>query len=78
MNYTIAKLIAYRRSFTCQMCYKQKFSEMYEYQAKTIVPRHKPEHFKKICGNCIYREVFGSKFAKIKKKEKVLDDLQGV
>ena len=48
---------------------------MYHYQAYSYVPRYKPEYFKKVCGDCIYKEVFGSNFAKIKKKEGVLDEM---
>ena len=71
-GYNIAKLVAYKMSFTCQMCYKPKFAKMYEYQAYSFVPRYKPEHFKKICRDCIYKEVFGYKW-KIKRNEGVLD-----
>jgi len=45
---------------------------MYEYQAYSYISKYKPEHFKKVCGNCIYKEVYGRKWRK-KKKEGVLD-----
>ena len=73
LNYNVAKLVAYRISYVCEMCYKQKLDKMYEYQAIVIVPRYKPRYFKKICGNCIYKEVFGTNYYKAKKKEGVLD-----
>ena len=73
MSYNIAKMVAYRRSFTCQICHKQKFSKMYEYQAEVIVPGYKPEHFKKVCGNCVYKETYGTNYYKAKKKEGALD-----
>ena len=73
MSYNIAKMVSYRGSFICQICHKPKFDKMYEYQAKTIVPSYKPEHFKKVCGNCIYKEVYGTNYYKAKKKEKALD-----
>ena len=61
------------------MCYKPKFDKMYEYQSYSYIERYKPEHFKKICGNWIYKEVFGSKIYKLKKKEGALDnDLWGM
>lgn len=73
-QYQIAKLSKLRQSYTCQMCYKNKFDKMYEYQAYSYVSRYKPEYFTKICSNCIYKEVFGKDW-KIKKREGVLDDL---
>ena len=72
--YNIAKMVAYKSSFTCQMCCKPKFDKMYEYQAYSFVPRYNPEHFKKICRDCIYKEVYKSDF-KIKKKEGALDEM---
>ena len=74
MNYNVAKMVAYKMSFTCQICGKPKFAKMYHYQDRSYVPRYKPEYFKKVCGDCIYKEVFGSKLAKKKKKEGVLDE----
>ena len=71
-HYNIAKIISYKMSFTCQICYKPFFNKMYEYQAYSYVPRYKPEHFKKVCRDCIYKEVFGFEF-RIKIKEGVLD-----
>ena len=75
MGYNVAKMVSYMASFSCQICYKSKYNKMYEYQAYSYVPRYKPKYFKKVCGDCIYKEVFGSNFAKIKKKEGVLDEM---
>tara|TARA_R100001594_G_scaffold141541_1_gene187631 strand:+ start:3529 stop:3765 length:237 start_codon:yes stop_codon:yes gene_type:complete len=75
MGYTIAKIVSLLASFTCQICGKSKYNKMYEYQAYSYVPRYKPEHFKKICGNCIYKEVYGSDLYRIKKKEGALDEM---
>ena len=75
MNYNIAKLISHRASYTCQMCGKSKFDKMYEYQDYSYVPRYIPPHLKRICGNCIYREVYGTNLAKKKKKEGTLDEM---
>ena len=47
---------------------------MYEYQSYSYVRGHTPKYFKKICGDCIYRECYGTKNGKIKKKEGSLDD----
>ena len=68
-----SKLISNRSHFKCEMCGKLKMAKMYEYQAIAIVPRYKPEHFKKVCGNCIYKETYGTNYYKAKKKEGVLD-----
>ena len=75
MKPKIARIISYKQSYTCQMCSKSKYEKMYEYQPYSYVPRYTPHHYKKICGNCIYKEVFGSKKAKKMKKEGVLDEM---
>ena len=74
MDYNVAKMVSYRASYTCQICYKPRFNKMYEYQAMVIVPRYKPEYFTKVCGFCIYKEVY-SDLWKIKKKEGALDEM---
>lgn len=71
--YNIAKMVSYKASYTCQICYKSLWSKMYEYQPYAYSSRYKPEHFKKVCGDCVYKEVFGGNLWKIKKKEGVLD-----
>lgn len=73
-QYQTAKLVSFRQSYTCQMCYKGVFNKMYEYQAYSYVSKYKPEYFTKICANCIYKEVFGNEWKK-KKKEGVLDEM---
>ena len=50
MNYNVAKMVAYKMSFSCQICGKPKFAKMYHYQDRSYVPRYKPEYFKKVCG----------------------------
>ena len=47
---------------------------MYEYQAYSYVSRYKPEYFTKICGDCIYKEVFGSEW-RYNKRKGILDDI---
>ena len=74
MDYNVAKMVSYLASFTCQICGKSKYNKMYEYQAYSYVPRYKPEYFTKICGDCIYKAVFGGNLWKKKKKEGVLDN----
>ena len=71
--YEIAKLISMMYSFKCEMCGKSIFNKMYKFKLKSIVPRYKPKHFNKICGKCIYKEVYGNKDYLIKKKEGTLD-----
>lgn len=73
MYYNIAKLVLRRASYTCQMCGKPKFDKMYEYQDYSYVPRYTPPHLTKVCGDCIYKDVFGSNFWRKRKKEGVLD-----
>ena len=74
-SYTIAKLIKQRNYFTCQMCVKHKLAKMYEYKSISIVKGYIPHHYKEICGDCIYKEVYGSKACRKMKKEKTLDDM---
>ena len=74
MDYNVAKMVSHMASFSCQICYKSKYNKMYEYQAYSYVPRYKPEYFTKICGDCIYKVVFGGNLWKKKKKEGVLDN----
>lgn len=54
------------------MCGKNYYNKMYEYQAYSYVSTYKPEHLKKVCVNCIYKEIYGNKW-KIYKKEETLD-----
>ena len=46
---------------------------MYEYQNVSFVRGFVPHHFKQLCGECIYKKVYGTKFYKKKKKEGSLD-----
>jgi hypothetical protein len=48
---------------------------MYEYQSISFVVGYIPYHYKQICGDCIYKKVYGTKFYKKKKKEGSLDEL---
>lgn len=73
--YNIANLTSYRASYTCQICYKPKFNKMYEYQAHNYGIKYTPEHFKKVCGDCIYKAVYGGNLWKKKKKEGTLDEM---
>ncbi len=74
MRYKTAKMVSNRMSYTCVMCGKPKFNKMYEYQAYSYVSKYKPPYLKKVCGDCVYKEVFGNKW-KIKKREGVLDEV---
>ena len=75
MEYNIAKLVSYRASYTCQMCGKPKFDKMYEYQDYSYVPRYIPPHLTKVCGDCIYKDIYGNNLWKKKKKEGALDEM---
>ena len=69
----IAKLISNRAYFKCEICSKSKFAKVYEYKSVSVVSGYETTHFKNICRDCIYRECFGSKECRMKKKEGVLD-----
>jgi hypothetical protein len=70
---TLRRLLSHKCYFKCEMCDNSKFSKMYEYQSVSFVRGYIPKHFKKICGDCIYKKVYGTKDYKKKKKEGVLD-----
>ena len=71
--YDIAKLMAIRIYFTCQMCGKTKTGKMYHYKSLCIVPRYKPPLLE-ICEDCVYKEVYGSKTWRKMKKEGTLNE----
>ena len=48
---------------------------MYEYQSISYVRGYVPLYYKEMCGDCIYREVYGNKTYRKMKKEKTLDDM---
>ena len=72
-NKKIARLINNRCHFKCESCDDTKFNKMYEYQNISFVKGFVPHHFKQICGDCIYKKVYGTKFYQKKKKEGALD-----
>ena len=72
-NDLIAKKVGNSSHFNCEMCGKTKLGKMYEYKPISYVEGYIPPHLKQICVDCIYKEVYGSKFYKIKKKEGTLD-----
>ena len=72
-NYKIARLIKLKEHFRCEICESTKLAKMYEYQSISFVVGYIPKHFKKICGECIYKKVYGTKFYKKQKKEGSLD-----
>ena len=74
-NYKIARIIKLRCHFKCDCCDDTKFAKMYEYQSISFVVGYIPHHYKQMCGDCIYKKVYGTKFYKKKKKEGSLDEL---
>ncbi len=72
-NTRLARLVKHREHFKCEMCGKTKLAKMYEYRSISFVRDYIPPHLKKMCGDCIYRECYGTKFYKKKKKEGTLD-----
>ena len=74
-NVRLARLISHREHYKCEMCGKNKMGKMYEYQNCDHIPNFTPHRFKQICGDCIYREYYGSKLCRIKKREQTLDKM---
>ena len=72
-RHKIARLLKLREYFKCEICEDTKLSKMYEYQNVSFVRGFVPHHFKQLCGECIYKKVYGTKFYKKKKKEGLLD-----
>ena len=55
------------------MCGDSKYQHAYEYKALSYVQGYIPEHMKEVCGDCVYRECYGSKNWRKKKKEGTLN-----
>ena len=74
-DYKIAKLVTKHGHYKCEICDKYQMArKMYEYKGVSLVRDYIPRHFKKLCANCIYKEVYGTNFIKQKKKEGSLDN----
>ena len=69
----LARIINQKCHFKCEDCEKTKLAKMYEYQSISFVVGYIPYHYKQMCGDCIYKKVYGTKFYKKKKKEGALD-----
>ena len=74
-NYKTAKMVRHKNHFACQMCGKNKLSKMYEYQSISYVRGYTPLHYKEVCVDCIYKEVYGTKYCRKMKKEGALDNV---
>ena len=72
-NKRIARLVQIRCHYKCESCDDTKFAKMYEYKNVSFVRGFIAHHFKQICGDCIYKKVYGTKFYKKKKKMGALD-----
>jgi len=73
-DYKIARLVDRYAHYKCEMCDKYQMSKKkYEYKGISYVRGYIPRHFKELCANCIYREVYGTNLIKKKKKEGSLD-----
>jgi len=72
-SYKIAKLIKPFSNYKCEICNKHRMGKVYEYQSISFVRGYVPRHFKEMCGDCIYKEVYGTNLYKKKKKEGSLD-----
>ena len=74
-NKRIAKLVQVKCHFKCESCDDTKLGKMYEYKNTSFVTGYTPYHYKEMCGDCIYKKVYGTKFYKKKKKEGSLDEM---
>ena len=73
MNLKICNLVSKKSHFSCEICGKSKLSKMYEFQRHSYVRGYIPLFYKKVCENCVYKEAYGTKEWKKKKKEGSLD-----
>ena len=48
---------------------------MYEYRNVSFVRGYIPHHYKQVCGDCVYKKVYGTNFWKKNKKEGTLDEM---
>ena len=72
-NLRLARLVRHREHFKCEICGKTKLAKMYQYRSTSYVRNYKPPLLEKVCGDCIYKECYGTDFYKQKKKEGTLD-----
>ena len=72
-NTRLARLVSSREYFKCEICGKTKLTKMYKYRSISYVRNYKPPLLEKVCGDCIYKECYGTNFYKKKKKEGTLD-----
>jgi len=75
VNKRLARIIKQKDHFKCEMCEKTKMGKVYEYRNLSYVVGYVPRYYKQVCGDCIYRRVYGTKFYKKKKKEGSLDEM---
>ncbi len=59
----------------CELCEKTKRTYIYEFRNFSYVRGYEPYHYKKLCGDCVYRKRYGNNKWKLMKKEKTLDDM---
>ena len=55
------------------MCGNSRLTSMYKYRSISYVEGYVPKTFNKVCKDCLYKEVFGTKNWKKKKKEDALE-----
>ena len=72
-NKRLARIVMIKEHFQCEMCQKSKLGKCFEYQNVSFVRGFIPHHYKKVCENCIYKTIYGTKNYKQKKKEGVLE-----
>tara|TARA_Y100000817_G_scaffold279579_1_gene243040 strand:- start:33 stop:263 length:231 start_codon:yes stop_codon:yes gene_type:complete len=72
-NRRFIKLLFSKTHFTCEICNKSKLAQMYKYRNLSYVLGYIPHTFEKICKDCLYKEVYGTKNWRKKKKEDALE-----
>ena len=70
--YEVAKLLRVKYHFKCEMCGKVKMGKLYKYKSLSLCRRYIAPLLE-ICEDCVYKESFGSKVWRKKKKERALD-----
>ena len=74
-NKRLARLVEHKCRYKCEICENSKLGKMYEYRNVSFVRGYIPHHYKQVCGDCVYKKVYGTNFWKKNKKEGTLDEM---
>ena len=70
--FNTARIIRVKYNFICEMCKKNKSGKLFQYKSYSYVSRYKSPLLE-VCEDCIYKEIYGGKFWRRKKKQKTLE-----